>query len=83
MSKNTFKTNIAIPPGESLKEILSMRKMSRLELAERTGLTVDIIDGILQGTELLTCEIAGKLSDIFGMSAEYWNNKERRYRELL
>ncbi|MCK5023790.1 MAG: HigA family addiction module antidote protein [Candidatus Aenigmarchaeota archaeon] len=83
MSKNTFQLNIAIHPGESLEELLETINMSQIELAERTGLTNKTINEIVQGKNSITSETAIKLASVFGMSAEYWNNKERRYQETL
>lgn len=83
MSKNTFQPNIAIHPGESLEEILDATGMSQTELAKRTGLTTKTINEIVQGKNSITPETAMKLATVFGMSAEYWNNKERSYQETL
>ena len=83
MIKNTFQLNNPVHPGESLEEILETTNMSQVELAKRTGLTSKTINEIVQGKSSITPETAIKLASVFGMSAEYWNNKERRYQETL
>ncbi len=83
MATNTFQPDIAIHPGVSLEETLVAVGMSQAELAKRTGLTAKTINEIVQGKNPITPETAIKLATVFGMSAEYWNNKERRYQETL
>ena len=80
---NTFQINIAIHPGESLEELLDAVGMSQTDLALRTGLTTKTINEIINAKNSITPETAIKLASVFGMSADYWNNKERRYQETL
>jgi HTH-type transcriptional regulator/antitoxin HigA len=83
MVTNTFQSDIAIHPGVSLEEMIDAVGMSQAELAVRTGLTPKTINEIIQGKNPVTPDTAIKLAAVFGMSAEYWNNKERRYQETL
>ncbi len=83
MATNNFQPDIAIHPGVSLEETLEAFGMSQAELAKRTGLTPKTINEIVQGKNPITPETAIKLASVFGMSASYWNNKERRYQETL
>lgn len=83
MSENTYQPNIAIHPGETLHELLEAVSMSQAELSERTGLAVKTINEIVQGKNPITPETANKLSSVFGMSAQFWNNLQRNYDETL
>ncbi len=81
MSTTSFQSDIAIHPGESLAEQLEAVNMSQVDLAKRTGLTPKTINEIVQGKNPITPDTAIKLAAVFGMSPEYWNNKQRRFEE--
>jgi len=83
MNTITYQPNKAIHPGETLKEILDSIPMSQTELAMRTGLTPKTINEIVRGKAVLTTDTAIKLSVVFGMSTDFWNNLERNYQEDL
>lgn len=83
MIKENYEPNIAIHPGETLKDILEEMQMSQIELARRTSLTPKTINEIIQGKNSITPDTAIKLSAVFGMSSTFWNNLERNYIETL
>jgi len=70
-------------PGESLLEVLSSKGMSQAELAERTGRPKKTINEIVKGKAAITPETAIQLERVLGIPAEYWNNRERLYREAI
>jgi len=47
--KYGFLPDYAVPPGETLKEVMGSLDMSQRELAVRTGLTVQSLNRILKG----------------------------------
>ena len=47
MSKNDYTPDYAVHPGEILLETLGCRKMDKSELAEKSGLSLDRIELIL------------------------------------
>jgi HTH-type transcriptional regulator/antitoxin HigA len=81
MKENTYKPNLAIHPGNTLKEILDSYKMAQVELAQRTGLTTKTINEIIKGKNPITADTAIKLSEVFGMSTSFWNNLQKNYEE--
>src|SRR6185436_11964306 len=83
MATNDFNPNIAIHPGNTLKELLDKVNMTQTDLAGRTDLTPKTINEIIQGKNPITPETALKLSAVFGMSPVFWNNLERNYQETL
>jgi len=83
MATNYYNPNIAIYPGNTLKDLLESVGMTQTDLAERTGLTPKTINEIIQGKNPITPETALKLSAVFGMSPVFWNNLERNYQETL
>ena len=83
MSIKVYNPNIAIHPGNTLRDILENIDMSQTDLSERTGLTLKTINEIVQGKNPITPETSLKLSAVFGMSPVFWNNLERNYQETI
>jgi len=78
-----FEPDYAIPPGETLKEVMESLNMSQKELAIRTGLTVQSLNRIFKGDQPISYETANKLELATGAPARMWNNLEAQYREQL
>jgi addiction module HigA family antidote len=78
-----FVPDYAIPPGETLKEVMESLNMTQKELSIRTGLTVQSLNRISKGEQPITYETANRLELTTGISARMWNNLESQYREQL
>lgn len=78
-----FNPDYAIPPGETLLELLETISMSQAELAERTGRPTKTINEIIKGKASITPETALQFERVLGVPASLWNNLERNYRETL
>jgi len=78
-----FDPDFAIPPGETLQEVMTSLDMSQKELAVRTGLTVQSIIRIFKGEQPITYETANRLELATNVPANMWNNLEAQYREQL
>ena len=78
-SKNT----VAIPPGETLRELIEDRNITQKEFAVRLDMSEKHFSHLLNGKVELTPEVALKLENIFGVagSASFWLNLEAGYRE--
>lgn len=83
MLDNQYQPNIAIQPGETLRDILGSLNMSQADLADRTGLTPKTINEIVKGKNPITPDTAIKLAAVFSTSATFWNKLERNYQETL
>lgn len=81
--KYGFKPDYAIPPGETLKEVMESLSMKQKELAIRTGLTVQSLNRIFKGSQPISYETANKLELATGVPAGMWNNLEAQYGEQL
>ena len=81
--KYGFEPDYAIPPGETLREVMESLGMSQKELARRTDLTVQSLNRIFKGMQPITYETANRLELATGVSATMWNNLEAQYREQL
>lgn len=74
---------IAIPPGETIKEMLEDRDMSQVEFAERMDCSTKFISQLINGKVALTHPTALKLESVLGVPARFWNNLEALYQEDL
>ncbi len=72
-------SDLAVPPGEYLAEVLEARQMSQAELARRTGRPVQAINEIIKSDKALTPETALQLERALGVSAHIWTGLESRY----
>ena len=81
MTKTSF--YLAIPPGETIKEILEGRGMSQKAFAARMDMSEKHISKLINGDVQLTYEVAVRLEIVLGPSAGFWNRLEAAYREQL
>ena len=62
-------------PGEMLvEEFLKPLKMTQAQFAEKSGLGPRAVNEICRGKRAVTARSAILISDVFGMSAEFWLN---------
>ncbi len=73
----------AIPPGESILDILKERGWSRAEFAQRLGCSARDASRLLSGEMLITADTALRLERVTGAKAYFWLNIEAGYRERL
>ena len=74
---------IAIPPGETIKELLEDRRMSQKELAQRMGMSEKHICKLIAGEVQLTVDVAKRLEAVLGPSVQFWCKLEAFYREAI
>lgn len=69
-----------IHPGEILvKEFLEPLKISQYRLAKDIGVTPRRINEIVHGRRAISADTALRLSQYFGMEAQFWLNLQSRY----
>jgi HTH-type transcriptional regulator/antitoxin HigA len=73
----------AVPPGETLKELLEERGMTQRDLAARTGLSPKHVNQLVHGLVPLSADIAMRLESVTGTPARLWNRMEADYRTSL
>jgi addiction module HigA family antidote len=78
-----FRPDYAVPPGETLVEVLEAKGISQSELAERTGRPKKTINEIANGKAAITPETAIQLERVLGVPAVFWNSLEQNYRATL
>jgi addiction module HigA family antidote len=80
---NQITSDLPIPPGFYIKELLEERDWTQGELAKRMGRPVQAINEIVNGKKAITAETALQLEKTLGMSAEAWMGLESDYRLAL
>src|SRR5947207_6824141 len=78
-----YSPDYAVPPGDTLLEVIESLGITQAELAERTGRPTKTINEIIQGKAAITPETALQLERVLGVPASCWNARERNYREAL
>lgn len=81
--QNQYTPDYVSPPGETLLELLEELGMPQAELAQRMGRPKKTINEIIKGKTAITPETALQLETVLGAPAEFWNNRERIYRQHL
>jgi addiction module HigA family antidote len=81
--KYEFEPDYAVPPGDTLLEVMESLEMIQKELAKRTGLTEQTLTRIFKGEQPISYETANRLELVTQVPARMWNNLEAQYREQL
>lgn len=83
MTKQQLSSDLAIPPGEYLAEVIEDLQMSQVELAQRMGRPVQAINEIIKGQKAITPDTALQLEQVTGVPAHLWTSLEEEYRLTL
>lgn len=79
-TREEIHSDLAIPPGEFLAEVLEDLGMSQADLARRMGRPAQAINEIVKGSKSLTPETALQLEQVVGVPAHIWLGLEAEYR---
>lgn len=74
-----WESPVAIHPGEYILDFLEEFSMTQDELAKRVDLTPKTINEIIKGKANITKHTALKLSKVFPVSENFWNNLQELY----
>ena len=85
MSKNgdTCHSDLAVPPGEYLEEVISEIGVNKTELAAELGLSAVEMAALLVGKMPLTQVVAARLEKTTSVPANIWLGLESEYRLTL
>lgn len=76
-------SDLAVPPGEYLEEVIGELEMTKDELSRRMGLRATELRLIFKGTKALTPDTAMQLEKVVGVPANIWLGLESEYRLAL
>lgn len=74
---------LAIPPGETIREIIEANGMTQSELATRMGRSPQEITYLIRGDRAITLTTAKQLEYVLRIKTSFWMNLERDYQETL
>jgi HTH-type transcriptional regulator / antitoxin HigA len=80
---NHVYSDLAIPPGEYLEEVLSELGMTKQELASRMNRPAVKLNAIYKGDKAITGDTALQLEQVVGVPAHIWTGLEATYRLSL
>jgi len=76
-------SDLAIPPGEYLEEVISELGMTKDELARRMNRPAPKLSAIFTGAKAITSDTALHLEKVVGVPAHIWTGLEAEYRLTL
>lgn len=80
MTEPQITSDLAIPPGEYLEEVLEDIGLNQAELARRMGRPAQAINEIMKGEKAITPETSIQLEKVLGVPAYIWAGLESEYR---
>lgn len=81
--EQTFSPDWVSPPGDTIMDIMDERDWSQVELARRLGFSTKHLNQLIKGKVSLTDDTALRLERVLGSTANFWLNREAKYRERL
>ena len=82
-TESPFKPDYAVPPGDTIADLLDEHDMTQTELARRLGVSLKHINQVVNGSASISPEIALGLEKVFGPSASFWLTREAHYQARL
>jgi HTH-type transcriptional regulator/antitoxin HigA len=82
-TKTAIHSNLAIPPGEYLEEVIGALGMTKDELARRMSRPATKLSPIFKGDKAITPDTALQLEKVVGVPAHIWTGLEAEYRLTL
>ena len=80
VTKQDIRSNLAIPPGDYIAEVLEVKGMTQTELAKRMGRPLQAINEIIKGAKAITSETALQLALVLNVPPHIWLGLESEYR---
>jgi len=66
-------------PGHDLLELIESHKLTQYRLAKSLGVPQTRIMQIIKGQRAISADTALRLARFFGMSEDYWLNRQTQY----
>ena len=79
--EQTFSPDWVSPPGDSIVDLMEERDWSQIDLARRLGFSAKHLNQLIKGKASLTDDTALRLERVLGTNANFWLNREAKYRE--
>jgi HTH-type transcriptional regulator/antitoxin HigA len=83
MTNERYYSDLAIPPGEFLEEVIDDLGMSKEEFAIRMNRPLSKMSQIFNGNKAITSDTALQIEKVTNTPAHFWTNLEANYRLTL
>ncbi len=83
VTNNSYHSDLAVPPGEFLEEVIADLGMTKVELAKRMNRPATKLSAIFKGEKTITPDTAIQLERVVGIPAHVWTGLESEYRLTL
>lgn len=80
VTERSIQSDLQIPPGEYLEEVITELGMTKVELARRVNWSAPELALILKGRKQITPDTALLLQKVVGAPAHIWTGLEAGYR---
>ena len=80
---HAFSPDWVSPPGDTIRDLMAERDWSQVELACRLGFSPKHLNQLVKGKAPITEDTALRLERVLGSTANFWLNRETKYREQL
>lgn len=74
-----YKSPVAVPPGNTLYEVLKDKSMRQVDLARSMKRPIKLINEIVRGKAAITPETAIGLEEVLGIDAQFWLNLQSAF----
>ena len=74
---------MAVEPGFTLLETIEANGMSKLELASKLNVSLEIVEGLISGRVEISQDMAIALENVTCVPAYLWDRLEQQYRGFL
>ena len=82
-TEKTIHSDLAVPPGEYLEEVIAELDMNKDELARRMRRPAAKLSAVFKGQKAITPDTALQLEKVLGVPAHIWLGLESEYRLTL
>lgn len=79
----TYEPNYAIPPGDTIQELINDRGVRLSDFCKTLMITPPIAGGLLAGSVRLDREMAVGLEMLFDIPVSFWMNLEKNYNQTI
>lgn len=80
---HVFSPDWVSPPGDTIRDLMAERNWSQVELAHCLGFSLKHLNQLVKGKAPITKDTALRLERALGSTANFWLNRETKYRERL
>jgi HTH-type transcriptional regulator/antitoxin HigA len=78
-----FRPDYAVPPGQTMADLLRERGMTQTELARRLGVTLKHVNQVVKGGASISADLALGLEKVLGSTASFWVAREAHYQAAM